>query len=66
MRPGEKLFEELLNEDEIHPDQVYEKIYRGKSKVYTNSELLLKVNRITNGEIDVVDFVNRSDRYFEA
>lgn len=66
VRPGEKLFEELLNEDEIHPDQVYEKIYRGKSKVYTNSELLLKVNRITNGEIDVVDFVNRSDRYFEA
>ncbi|GEQ04214.1 hypothetical protein SGA02_00420 [Staphylococcus gallinarum] len=66
VRPGEKLFEELLNEDEIHPDQVYEKIYRGKSKVYTNSELLLKVNRITNGEIDVVDFVNRSDSYFEA
>lgn len=30
IRPGEKLFEELLNEDEIHPEQVYEKIYRGK------------------------------------
>lgn len=30
IRPGEKLFEELLNENEIHPEQVYEKIYRGK------------------------------------
>ncbi|MGY3479694.1 polysaccharide biosynthesis protein [Staphylococcus cohnii] len=32
IRPGEKLFEELLNKDEIHPEQVYEKIYRGKVK----------------------------------
>lgn len=30
LRPGEKLYEELLSEDEIHPEQVYEKIYRGK------------------------------------
>ncbi|WP_210137650.1 nucleoside-diphosphate sugar epimerase/dehydratase [Staphylococcus sp. GDH8C109P] len=30
IRPGEKLFEELFNKDEIHPEQVYEKIYRGK------------------------------------
>ncbi|MGO3727137.1 hypothetical protein A2I62_00605 [Staphylococcus carnosus] len=30
VRPGEKLYEELLNEKEIHPEQVYEKIYRGK------------------------------------
>nr|WP_245336659.1 nucleoside-diphosphate sugar epimerase/dehydratase [Staphylococcus sp. GDY8P90P] len=30
IRPGEKLFEELLDEDEIHPEQVYKKIYRGK------------------------------------
>lgn len=33
MRPGEKLFEELLNEDEVHSEQVYEKIYRGKVSV---------------------------------
>lgn len=30
VRPGEKLYEELLNEDEIHPEQVYEKIYRAR------------------------------------
>lgn len=27
IRPGEKLYEELLDKDEIHPEQVYEKIY---------------------------------------
>ncbi|HHC9729047.1 TPA: polysaccharide biosynthesis protein [Staphylococcus aureus] len=30
IRPGEKMFEELMNKDEIHPEQVFEKIYRGK------------------------------------
>jgi len=30
VRPGEKLYEELLNAEEIHPEQVYEKIYRGR------------------------------------
>lgn len=30
IRPGEKLYEELLNENEIHSEQVFEKIYRGK------------------------------------
>ncbi|MGD9677480.1 MAG: polysaccharide biosynthesis protein [Vulcanibacillus sp.] len=29
-RPGEKLYEELLNENEIHSEQIYQKIYRGK------------------------------------
>ncbi|ETI67572.1 polysaccharide biosynthesis protein [Neobacillus vireti] len=37
MRPGEKLFEELLKEDEVHEQQIYPKIYIGKT-----SELLLK------------------------
>jgi FlaA1/EpsC-like NDP-sugar epimerase len=31
MRPGEKLFEELLNENEVHNDHVYPKIYVGKA-----------------------------------
>ncbi|MED3647257.1 nucleoside-diphosphate sugar epimerase/dehydratase [Halalkalibacterium halodurans] len=31
MRPGEKLFEELLGENEVHSEQVYPKIYRGKT-----------------------------------
>lgn len=31
IRPGEKMFEELLNKDEIHEKQVYPKIYIGKT-----------------------------------
>ncbi|WP_026694369.1 polysaccharide biosynthesis protein [Peribacillus kribbensis] len=37
MRPGEKLFEELLNKDEVNENQVYPKIYIGKS-----AELLIQ------------------------
>lgn len=37
IRPGEKLFEELLKEDEIHEKQIYPKIYIGKtSNLYMN------------------------------
>ncbi|WP_430509929.1 polysaccharide biosynthesis protein [Gottfriedia solisilvae] len=37
MRPGEKLFEELLKEDEIHEEQIYPKIYIGKTaELYIN------------------------------
>ncbi|WP_438434867.1 polysaccharide biosynthesis protein [Gorillibacterium sp. sgz500922] len=31
IRPGEKLFEELLGKDEVHEEQVYPKIYIGKT-----------------------------------
>lgn len=37
MRPGEKLFEELLNKEEIHEQQIYPNIYVGKTgKLYSN------------------------------
>lgn len=39
LRPGEKMFEELLGEDEIHPGEVYEKIYIGRA-VSVHSELI--------------------------
>ncbi|ANK38281.1 UDP-galactose-4-epimerase [Staphylococcus sp. AntiMn-1] len=39
MRPGEKLFEELLNENEVHSEQVYKKIYRGKATKVSSEEL---------------------------
>lgn len=46
IRPGEKLYEELLDKNEIHPEQVYEKIYIGKAKVNLGinliNELILK------------------------
>ncbi|WP_414053086.1 polysaccharide biosynthesis protein [Macrococcus animalis] len=31
IRPGEKMYEELLNENEIQPEQIYPKIYVGKA-----------------------------------
>ncbi|WP_368863201.1 polysaccharide biosynthesis protein [Staphylococcus hominis] len=39
IRPGEKMYEELLNENEIHPEQVYEKIYRGKVRNVSEEEI---------------------------
>jgi FlaA1/EpsC-like NDP-sugar epimerase len=44
MRPGEKLFEELLKEEEVHEEQIYPKIYIGKtSELYMDEiEDLLK------------------------
>ncbi|CAH2713887.1 UDP-N-acetyl-alpha-D-glucosamine C6 dehydratase [Neobacillus rhizosphaerae] len=39
LRPGEKMFEELLNENEVHPEQVFPKIHIGKAKVIRSEEL---------------------------
>lgn len=45
IRPGEKLYEELLKEDEVYPEQIYPKIYIGKtSDLYIHEiEELLKI-----------------------
>lgn len=40
IRPGEKLFEELLDTKEIHPNQIYEKIYLGR----TNTKSFDQIN----------------------
>ena len=32
VRPGEKLYEELLDKNEVHSEQIYEKIYIGKAR----------------------------------
>lgn len=54
IRPGEKLFEELLDEDEIHPDQIYPKIYIGKANTNKNKVILNEVNELfCNGEIRI-------------
>lgn len=39
IRPGEKLFEELLNADEIQTEQVFPKIYIGKANPISELEL---------------------------
>src|SRR5690625_2880816 len=40
IRPGEKMYEELLGEDEIHPEEIFEKIYIGKT-VDVDEEVIL-------------------------
>ncbi|WP_330949245.1 nucleoside-diphosphate sugar epimerase/dehydratase [Virgibacillus sp. MG-45] len=48
-RPGEKMYEELLNENEVHSKQVFEKIYIGK----TNGTDFSVVNEILTGFQDL-------------
>jgi FlaA1/EpsC-like NDP-sugar epimerase len=39
IRPGEKMFEELLNEDEVSPTQIFPKIHIGKTMLQGQDEL---------------------------
>lgn len=39
LRPGEKMFEELLNENEVQKDQVFPKIFIGKAEPMEKDEL---------------------------
>jgi len=48
-RKGEKIYEELLNEDEIHPEQIFEKIYIGKT---TNVDTEV-ITRLTEEFLDL-------------
>lgn len=63
MRPGEKLFEELLNKNEIHSEQVYEKIYRGKAITISKSELEEVINELFTNKNEskekLIQFANR-------
>lgn len=63
MRPGEKLFEELLNKNEIHSEQVYEKIYRGKSVTVPKIELDEVINELFTNKNEskekLIQFANR-------
>ena len=42
IRPGEKMYEELLGEDEVHPGEVYEKIYVGRT-IEVDTEIVLQL-----------------------
>ncbi|MBN8210250.1 polysaccharide biosynthesis protein [Bacillus sp. NTK071] len=50
VRPGEKLFEELLGKDEVHDEQIYPKIYVGKS---INADLDIVMNFV--GQFESLD-----------
>ncbi|WP_251943428.1 nucleoside-diphosphate sugar epimerase/dehydratase [Staphylococcus sp. Marseille-Q5304] len=61
IRPGEKLYEELLNENEIHPEQVYEKIYIGKVCLENKSELYEFIEELSEhfDKEQLIKFVNK-------
>ncbi|MEX6274261.1 polysaccharide biosynthesis protein [Staphylococcus saprophyticus] len=64
-RPGEKLFEELLNENEIHPEQVYEKIYRGKVSSQDYSLIIDLIDDLINNELPInklIEFANEGSK----
>ncbi|MEM5647607.1 polysaccharide biosynthesis protein [Bacillus sp. II_CA] len=66
MRPGEKLFEELLNNDEIHQEQVYPKIFRGKARDVKIQELESVIDNFTKlnkNELrkELLDYANSSN-----
>ncbi|WP_163538984.1 nucleoside-diphosphate sugar epimerase/dehydratase [Gracilibacillus sp. YIM 98692] len=44
IRPGEKMFEELLGDDEVHPDAIYDKIYVGRTVEVDEKGLLGLIN----------------------
>lgn len=50
IRPGEKLYEELLNEDEVYPEQVYPKIYIGKSVHVKIDFILQQIDKVSSKE----------------
>ncbi|WP_342388762.1 polysaccharide biosynthesis protein [Salinicoccus bachuensis] len=48
IRPGEKLYEELLNEKEVQSEKVYEKIYVGKAKFKDYTTLKIFTESLSN------------------
>lgn len=63
MRPGEKLFEELLKKEEIHEEQIYPKIYIGKTSELYIEEIEYIINNFRSLNRDhlrkiVVDLAN--------
>ncbi|UTH12658.1 polysaccharide biosynthesis protein [Macrococcoides canis] len=63
IRPGEKMYEELLNENEIHPEQIYEKIYIGKVEDCTLEKLNLLIGNLqksTEIKKDLLGFINNN------
>lgn len=54
LRPGEKMYEELLNENEIFPEQVFPKIHIGKAKMVGQELLHQLMNQYEEITVDEV------------
>ena len=64
IRPGEKLYEELLVDKEISKEQVHDKIFVGNVNGFTYDEVIQKVNNLPNDEEslskELISFANLS------
>ncbi|WP_307001724.1 polysaccharide biosynthesis protein [Lederbergia panacisoli] len=54
IRPGEKMFEELLNENEVQKKQVFPKIHIGKAEPLGKQELFHLINSLIDMPIDEI------------
>jgi FlaA1/EpsC-like NDP-sugar epimerase len=66
IRPGEKMFEELLNEKEIYPNPVFPKIFIGKAILEQEGEIEFLLNKFDNFDEDelkefVINLANRKE-----
>ncbi|MFY0214350.1 polysaccharide biosynthesis protein [Bacillus cereus] len=66
IRPGEKMFEELLNENEVHPNQVFPKIHIGRSVSLDNEmlyEFIDKYHLLNKEELrnSLLEFCKKND-----
>jgi len=64
LRPGEKMFEELLNEEEIHPEPIFPKIFIGKAILEQEEEVEFLLERFENFSVPqlkeyVINLANR-------
>lgn len=58
IRPGEKMFEELLNENEVHKEAVFPKIFIGKTTMQPQEEIDYLISHYTEmKEIELQNFV---------
>ena len=66
LRPGEKMFEELLNEKEIHPEPIFPKIFIGKALHEQDEEVQYLLERFEEFSVDelkeyVINLANRRE-----
>jgi FlaA1/EpsC-like NDP-sugar epimerase len=68
LRPGEKMYEELLNENEVHPESVFPKIHIGKAKVIQSDELVRLISSLLDmSEMDMHDtLIDVANNRFEG
>lgn len=66
IRPGEKLYEELLVSKERNPEQVYEKIFIGNVCGFSYNEVIKFMNTIIKDETqlskELIEFANESSK----